>query len=111
MNGVEILDSTTMYNTFLPEACLPIGFISAVILIVAAALCFADSFDLAGWICLILGIISIVVACLSATSNKNDVDYIEYKVTIDDSVLMNEFMDKYEILNQEGKIYTIREKE
>ena len=34
----------------------------------------------------------------------------EYKVTIDDSVSMNEFMDKYEIINQEGKIYTVREK-
>ena len=33
-----------------------------------------------------------------------------YKVTIDDSVSMSEFMDKYEILDQEGKIYTVREK-
>ena len=33
-----------------------------------------------------------------------------YKVTIDDSVSMNEFNEKYEIINQEGKIYTIREK-
>ena len=34
-----------------------------------------------------------------------------YKVTIDDSVSMNEFIDKYEILDQEGKIYTVRERE
>ena len=34
-----------------------------------------------------------------------------YKVTIDDSVSMNEFLDKYEILNQEGKIYTVKERE
>lgn len=33
-----------------------------------------------------------------------------YKVTIDDSVSMNEFLDKYEILDQEGKIYTVKEK-
>ena len=34
-----------------------------------------------------------------------------YKVTIEDSVSMNEFLDKYEILDQEGKIYTVRERE
>lgn len=34
-----------------------------------------------------------------------------YKVTIDDSVSMNEFLDKYEVLDQEGKIYTVRERE
>ena len=34
-----------------------------------------------------------------------------YKVTIDDSVSMTEFLDKYEILDQEGKIYTVKERE
>ena len=34
-----------------------------------------------------------------------------YKVAIDDSVSMNEFLDKYEILDQEGKIYTVKERE
>lgn len=34
----------------------------------------------------------------------------QYKVTISDEVLMNEFIDKYEIIDQEGKIYTVREK-
>ena len=33
-----------------------------------------------------------------------------YKVTISDEVSMNEFMEKYEIINQDGKIYTIRER-
>ena len=33
-----------------------------------------------------------------------------YKVTISDEVSMNEFMDKYEILNQDGKIYTVKER-
>lgn len=34
----------------------------------------------------------------------------EYKVTIDDTVSMNEFLERYEIIDQEGKIYTVREK-
>lgn len=35
----------------------------------------------------------------------------EYKVTISDEVSMNEFTEKYEIVDQDGKIYTIREKD
>lgn len=34
----------------------------------------------------------------------------QYKVIIDDSVLMAEFLDNYEILDQEGKIYTVKER-
>lgn len=32
-----------------------------------------------------------------------------YQVTVDDSVSMNEFQSKYEIIEVEGKIYTVRE--
>ena len=35
----------------------------------------------------------------------------QYKVIIDDSVSMNDFVDKYEIVNQDGKIYTVKERE
>ena len=34
-----------------------------------------------------------------------------YKVTISDEVSMNDFMEKYEILEQDGKIYTVKERE
>jgi hypothetical protein len=33
-----------------------------------------------------------------------------YKVMISDEVQMNEFFERYEIIEQDGKIYTIREK-
>lgn len=35
----------------------------------------------------------------------------QYKVVIDDSVSINEFTEKYEIIDQDGKIYIVREKE
>ena len=35
----------------------------------------------------------------------------EYKVTASDDVSLNEFIEKYEIIDIEGKIYTIREKD
>lgn len=34
----------------------------------------------------------------------------QYKVTILDDVSLNEFNERYEIIDQEGKIYTVREK-
>ena len=33
----------------------------------------------------------------------------QYKVTISDEVSMNDFLSRYEIIDQEGKIYTVRE--
>ena len=34
----------------------------------------------------------------------------QYKVTISDEVPMTDFLEKYEIIETEGKIYTVREK-
>lgn len=34
----------------------------------------------------------------------------QYEITIDDSVSMKEFIDKYEIIEQRGEIYVVREK-
>ena len=34
----------------------------------------------------------------------------QYKVMISDEVSINEFLEKYEIIDTEGKIYTVREK-
>lgn len=34
----------------------------------------------------------------------------QYQVTVDDSVSMNEFQNKYEIIKVEGKIYTVRDR-
>lgn len=111
MNGVEILSSETIYNTILPHWCLVLGVIGACIFIYVTIQLFADCYDIAPWISLVVAIAFIVVAILSGIPNKNNIDHIEHKITIDDSVSMNELLDKYEILDQEGKIYTVKEKE
>ena len=111
MNSVEILSSEIIYNTILPEWCLTLGLIGAFIALYIAIQLFLDWYDIAPWIFLVVVIACVVVAILSGIPNKNNVDHIEYKVSIDDSVSMNEFLDKYEILDQEGKIYTVRERE
>ena len=111
MNGVEILSSETIYNTILPGWCLVLGLMGAFISIRVAIQLFADCDDIAPWISLVVVIAFTIVAILSGIPNKNNVDHIEHKVTIDDSVSMNEFLDKYEILDQEGNIYTVKERE
>ena len=110
MNGVEILSSETIYNTILPGWCGAI----ALILMVASCACAGvfsgySKIGLTITSCVLI-VVSIVVMTLTLLSNHNSINYIEYKVTIEDSVSMNEFLDKYEIIDQEGKIYTVKEK-
>lgn len=111
MNGVEILSSETIYNTILPEWCVPLGFLLGGVCLVIMLELFTSDHNWAGLLFLISMIVCIVIGALGLIDNKNSINHIEYKVTIDDSVSMNEFLDKYEILDQEGKIYTVKERE
>ena len=61
-----------------------------------------------GIVLLILGIIGSV--CAKKIEEQPTGEY-QYQVTIDDTVVMSEFYDKYEVIEVEGKIYNIREKE
>ena len=68
------------------------------------------------WLILITSLIGIIggmmMGCMFGSVCETPTTYeTHYKVTIDDSVSMNEFLDKYEIIDQEGKIYTVKEKE
>ena len=110
MTGVEILTSETIYNTILPEWCFVMGFVCMWVGIIVTFTLFAECYDIGPWITMAVSVVFMVIAILGGISNKNDISHIEYKVTIDDSVSMNEFLDKYEILDQEGKIYTVKEK-
>ena len=111
MTGVEILSSETIYNTILPEYWIGIGLAWAIVFVVAMVMCFANDRIILGLICVVLAFGLAIAGGLGGTHSKTDINHIEYKVTIDDSVSMNEFLDKYEILDQEGKIYTVKERE
>ena len=110
MNGVEILSENAIYNGIIPAWMGVVGFILIFVGVIVVACGGADnSLPL-----IIIGMVGVVIGItlfvLALSPNKNNVNYIEYKVTIDDSVSMNEFLDKYEILDQEGKIYTVKER-
>lgn len=48
---------------------------------------------------------------LFTAKSTDKINYIEYKVTIDETVSFTEFNEKYEIIEQDGAIYTIKERE
>lgn len=111
MTGVEILNTETIYNTILPECCIGIGLGVAIMFAAAMVICFSNDRMVLGVVFFILALGAGVVGSLGGTLSKTNINHIEYKVTIDNSVSMNEFLDKYEILDREGKIYTVKEKE
>ena len=111
MNGVEILSSEIIYNTILPEIWFGLGLMLGFICVSLFVRCISEGCDILPWIFAVFAVVCIVISSLGSTPNKNDINYIEYKVAIDNSVPMNEFLDKYEILDQEGKIYTVKERE
>lgn len=57
-------------------------------------------------------VISIFTGAIIGFGNAKPTHYVStYKVTISDEVSMNDFMEKYEILEQDGRIYTVKERE
>ena len=119
MTGVEILNVTEhaiMEHAWSWSVCfgLFIGLFGLCMLVGFILGCKDHDIDTGIKAGLIAGLIFAFLGSpiLTAIFSKKEVgkEY-HYKVTIDDSVSMNEFLDKYEIIDQEGKIYTVKEKE
>ena len=115
MNGVEILSqeevvTATAYNT----TAAGIGMIATIIVMVIIGAFIAWHEGEGVWVILFL-LLGLVCSCLVGMVIASETSYptayeTHYKVTFDDNVSMNEFNEKYELINQEGKIYTIRER-
>lgn len=117
MNGVEILNQTNIYQTeclaWLFWLILGVGFTIGLIFAIVEWVDFG--FDSAGLLVIflttILSFFIGVIAYALSEHNTDELAYVEYQVTISDEVNFNEFDAKYEILDQEGKIYTVKEKQ
>ena len=115
MAGVEILASNevvidTSFNIMSAAGAFGIIFGFFIIAGVVASLLFADWNQLGVGVG--LGIVFSVVAFIAVgCGNGIPTAYeTQYKVTISDEVSMNDFLERYEIIEQEGKIYTVRER-
>ena len=111
LDGITLLDTGTKVVSY-TWGCSWGGFIAAIFaifLIVVFIICTIDGtggeiFFVAGIFVGMLSLFIFVHAKPAKTINT-------YSVIIDDSVSMTEFYDKYEVLDIQGKIFTITERE
>jgi hypothetical protein len=114
MQGVEILTSTQVISTTTVNGT--VFFISVVIVLGACVLIgvrdMLDIFDIIPYC-----IFGLIFGCLfglfmggvifpEATNYET-----QYKVTISEEVSMTEFYNRYEVIDQDGKIFTVKEKD
>ena len=115
MTGVEILNTEVIYiqefNLAPLFILLGIGAITG--FFIAGFDC--GFFDLAEAICgllvgFMLGLLLGGLLTLLTQHNTDEIDYIKYQVTVSDEVNFTEFTNKYEIIEQNGKIFTVRDR-
>jgi uncharacterized protein YacL len=116
MSGVEILSSKTIYE--MDAYWWFIVLFASVGLLIGLIIAIVDWINLGfdskhiGFIivCSLFGAYIGLLGAVMSEHETDTVDYIEYKVTISEDVPLVDFVEKYEILEQEGKIYTVRER-
>ena len=115
MTGVEILATQEIVVEF--GFCWT-GFFAMLLfggmisIFLAVAMVYCDNFQRWATFGACLGFTLILSVLVGIVADGEPTKYeTQYKVTISDEVSMNEFLERYEIIDQEGKIYTVREVE
>lgn len=109
MNGVEILTSSQVGVGF------NFNWIVFVIIFVfiTIIMCTSVYYDIGDWkagipIGMAMGLFfGILIGLFLSTPSYYET---QYQVTISDEVSVNEFYEKYEVVKQDGKIFTVRER-
>lgn len=107
MNGVIILNSCEYLTN---PSSIFLYFVWGCVF-TALALAFSYLFIVDNYSSISTAIFAIVTGALAVIffCNIPEKNYeTRYQVTVDNSVSMNEFQNKYEIIEVEGKIYTVR---
>ena len=112
MEGVEILSTSEVVVGYVFN--VKVYLIALVIItgLMTLASCFYGGFHFEEVVIgLITGVVFGAIFGIFPAMQVTPSEYeTRYKVTVSDEVSMNEFLDRYEIINQEGKIYTVRER-
>lgn len=99
IKGIEVLDKTEIKD---------ISFGYMVGLLVFFIVAIVGSIATEGKYPAAIAIISVLACFIAFFIFAEPTGEYGYKVTIDDTVSLNEFYEKYEIIAQEGKVYTIK---
>ena len=115
MTGVEILATEEVAIAFAfgwLSFWISMAICMTPFIIIGLSICLADNNPTPLVVFVIVGIIiGGGFGTIAASEQRIPSEYeTQYKVTISDEVSMNDFLDKYEIIDQEGKIYTVRER-
>ena len=111
MDGVEILTITPI------ETCNQILFTISIIFLIASVIGFLVSFCLnaqyavIGFSITLFLLLCSLISIFIANIKLEPTGKYEYKGTVDSSVSMTEFLDKYEIIDIDGNLYTFKDKE
>lgn len=109
MDGVTILNSyefLTNFGSILLISILCVWFLAAAIVALFALL--KHGYD--SWKEFTILVICVALSIICGCFIPEDKYETHYQVTVDDSVSMNEFQNKYEIIEVKDKIYTVRER-
>ena len=106
LNGVEVLNKVEMHKGS------PIILIIPIIVFLALSLTMISENGLKNKIISILFAICFLISLTTGLIINSQLSgIIQYQVTIDESVSMVEFNERYDVIKVEGKIWTIVEKE
>jgi hypothetical protein len=109
MEGITILNE--IQKTAAPDWMAILGLTLCFLGLVSIIIYAASEKMAVAMTSIVIFIIIIIWTISFCIANSTIYDHTEYKVIIDDSVNFNEFNEKYEIVDTDGKIYTIKEKE
>lgn len=102
---MQILSQTEVWRWLkFFEVAAPIAAFAFIVLLILTIVC--DS-GVCSQVAAILFAVTVILTIFGVTSNAHR--YTDYKVTLDESVSVKEFLNKYELLDIDGEIYEIRE--
>lgn len=110
MQGIEILNTIPAEESI---SALPVSFYCVLVLFWIFYVCaeIVSRSNKNFLLSIVLAVpIGIIIGITITTIKNKDLDPEQYEVLIDSSIDFNEFYNKYEIVSQRGKIYTIQEK-
>lgn len=110
MEGVMILDSYTTGG--FDGGALMAGLLFAILALCALiiTIILASDGESTAFFLLVAVVACVVFSATAFCEVDNGPEETVYKVIVDDSVPMNEFYSRYEIIDQEGLIYEVKEK-
>ena len=115
MNGIEVLSiaevaTASEFNWEL-AGWLLFGLVAAGVIVGAILGIVSKDWSVFGLVLATFACVGLMIGAVGGVTEQVPTEYeTQYKITISDDVSMAEFTEKYEIISQEGKIYTVRER-